>query len=77
MATYIHPRPIMEATLLALALQLVMGWMMIDPDAEQAPADSSSKPADPVEEFEAMFGFATGVLRWTPAEAWAATPGEI
>lgn len=65
------------AELRPIALNLVFGLLGIDPDAEQTPADKTAKPADLVEGFEDLFGFATGILRWTPADAWAATPGEI
>ncbi|MCE7029539.1 phage tail assembly chaperone [Jiella avicenniae] len=38
---------------------------------------TTGEPITFAEHHEQLFEFATGWLRWTPAEAWAATPAEI
>lgn len=44
-------------------------------DAPKVPTDAKPQPWADV--FRQLFGFACGWLRWSPAEAWNATPTEI
>lgn len=51
-----------------------------DDSADEAPRDAGSEQgaAMPLREyFQTLYGYATGWLGWTPAETWAASPGEI
>ncbi|WP_152047179.1 hypothetical protein [Aureimonas psammosilenae] len=67
------------AELQPIAFDLAFDLLRFDPDAkeERKPADPNAKPRDVLKECEALFGFATGILKWTPEVAWNATPGEI
>lgn len=50
-----------------------------DEGAEEAPRQGGKQgSAIPLRAyFQTLFGYATGWLGWTPAEAWAASPAEI
>lgn len=61
------------------ALQmLVLNLMGYDPDAEEAAAGSGDGARITFAEVHArLYRLGTGYLGWTPAETWAASPGEI
>ncbi|WP_083593948.1 hypothetical protein [Aurantimonas sp. 22II-16-19i] len=77
------------AALQAPAAQLVYDLAGFDPlddledeadeEENEEPSDDApaSKPVTFVERMTNLFGFATGILRWTPEEAFDATPSEI
>lgn len=69
------------AELQPIAFELVAALLGVDPDEpEERPASPSAKPQDApnlVEQYETLFAFATGILKWAPETAWKATPEEI
>ena len=61
-------------------VRLVFDLAEIDSDAPGKPRITLAKPVATItlaEAYAQLFGVATGVLGWTPAAAWAATPAEI
>jgi len=67
-------------TPLVPALQvLVLGLMGFDPDTDDDPAGVSDADARITfaEVHGRLYRLATGWLGWTPAQTWAASPGEI
>ena len=68
--------PFREAVLPAV-LELVAGFI---PDTGETPGTKTAPAAKPrpwADAYADLYGFATGWLGWTPAEAWNATPTEI
>ncbi|MCM2504092.1 hypothetical protein NDN16_10455 [Aureimonas altamirensis] len=63
-----------------LAFELLAGLLGVDTNEQpesSRPASKHAKPTRLIEHYEYLFGFATGILKWTPAQTYAATPGEI
>ncbi|MER2263889.1 hypothetical protein [Methylobacterium oxalidis] len=59
-------------------VRLVLELADTDPDGDDEPKPESTGPKVPLAEaFATLFGLATGVLKWSPADAWAATIPEI
>ncbi len=71
------------AELRPIATELVAALLGTDPDQERHQDDqledhhAQEKPTSFADQYEQLFGFATGILKWSPSEAWNATPGEI
>jgi hypothetical protein len=56
--------------------ELCLSLIPVPEDDAPAPT-TTTKPQTWATTFRQLYGFATGWLGWTPAEAWAATPQEI
>ncbi|MDH6265638.1 hypothetical protein M2360_001028 [Rhizobium sp. SG_E_25_P2] len=54
-----------------------LGLVTDEPTQPRADATAQTTQPNLIEELTELFEFATGVLHWTPADTWAATPAEI